>query len=269
MRPAVRPASALTAAAVLLLTACGGTAGSAGAGAQAGAGTTTAAVPAAGEQFGYTGATGPGAWAQLDPEWSACGTGEHQSPIDLGGATPAAQSELGVSYVPGTAELVNTGATVRADEAPGSTLTVDGVGYELTQFHLHEPAEHTVDGVRADAELHLVHTAADGSLAVLGVLLTEGAEDVALQPYLDALPGTPGETSAPASVDPAALLPADHATYRYTGSLTTPPCSEDVEWLVLQQPVSASAAQLAGFRAVIGENARPVQETGDRTVTVG
>lgn len=217
-------------------------------------------------EFGYTGAEGPDHWAELSPDFAACADASAQSPLDLTGATAAAVADPVFHYVPGPVTLTNNGHTVQAGEAPGSTLVLDGRTSTLTQFHLHTPAEHTVDGVQPDAELHLVHTDDAGAVTVVGVLLRVGGDDAALDPYLAALPAATDASTELASFDTAALLPAHHGSYRYTGSLTTPPCTEGVTWVVLAEPVEVSPAQLDAFRHVVSTNNRPVQDRGGRTL---
>jgi carbonic anhydrase len=219
-------------------------------------------------EFGYSGANGPAQWASLDEEWAACADATAQSPIDLTGATSASLPDLEFHYATGPLELENNTHTVLATETPGSSVTVDGHEYDLVQFHFHEGSEHTVDGRRYAGELHLVHTDADGATAVVGVLLEEGAANPALSAYFDALPATTGAEVEVDDFDTSALLPADHRSFRYTGSLTTPPCTEGVSWFVLTTPVQASAEQLAAFRTVVAENDRPVQPLGGRELLV-
>lgn len=217
-------------------------------------------------EFAYEGERGPEHWAELSPDFAQCADASAQSPVDLAGATPAAVPDPDFRYVPGPVTLTNTTHTVQATEGPGSTLVLDGHSSTLAQFHLHEPAEHTVDGVRADAELHLVHKDEAGAITVVGVMLRLGASDPALDPYLAALPTDPGATAEAEGFDPATLLPAHHGSFRYTGSLTTPPCTEGVTWVVLDETVEVSQAQLDAFRAVIDVNNRPVQDLGDRAL---
>lgn len=218
--------------------------------------------------FEYEGERGPENWGSLSPDYAACVDGSAQSPIDVGGAVSRPLPDVEFDYKRGTAALKNTTHTVQADETEGSSITVDGETYPLVQFHLHEPAEHLVNGVRHDAELHLVHKDAAGRIAVVGVFIDKGAVDTALDPYFTALPGQPGTTAELTGFDPTSLLPTQHRTYRYAGSLTTPPCTEGVSWFVMAEPVQASEEQLTAFRAVIAQNDRPVQPVGDREVVL-
>jgi carbonic anhydrase len=220
-------------------------------------------------EFRYTvGVEGPDHWAELSPGYAECADATSQSPIDLTGAVATDVGDPVVRYVDGPVRLTNTGHSVQLTPQGGSTLEIDGHATELQQIHMHEPAEHTVDGVRLAGELHLVHKDADGQITVLAVLLEEGAENQALAPYLAALPREVDATTALDSFDVTALLPPSLSSYRYTGSLTTPPCTEGVQWVVLQQPVEVSTEQLAAFRDVVARNNRPVQPVGDRELVL-
>lgn len=220
-------------------------------------------------EFTYAGAEGPEHWGELADDFATCADGTAQSPIDLTDATAVQVPDLALDYGTAGVVLTDNGHTVQADEEPGAAaLTVDGHVYELAQFHLHEPAEHTVDGTTYDAELHLVHKDAGGAIAVVGVLLTVGAENEALAPYFDALPTQVGATAEVPALDLAAVLPTDRSSYRYSGSLTTPPCTEGVSWFVLATPVEVSADQLAAFRSVIEPNNRPVQDGHGRELVL-
>lgn len=221
---------------------------------------------------------GPSVWGTLDSTYALCASGRAQSPIDLVGVTPAtAGPALSSTYrvTPARtvhpehkADLVNTGHSIQVS-APGvDTLTVGDETYVLVQFHFHSPSEHRIAGESFPLEMHLVHQSADGRLAVVGVLIREGARNQAFEPVWSRLPGIKGESAHDSvMVDVDDLLPADRTMYRYEGSLTTPPCSEGVKWFVLATPVELSAAQIAAFRAVLSGNSRPVQPLNGRTLT--
>lgn len=215
----------------------------------------------------YEGEAGPDHWAALSEEFAACGSGLAQSPIDIGEPAEADLSNIVFHYSPSAIKVLNNGHTVQVNYDTGSYIELDGMRYDLAQFHFHAPSEHSVDGVLADAEIHLVHKSADDKLAVVGVLLNEGAANEAYQSVMDNLPATESpETTVAAMVDAAALLPAVQTTYRYAGSLTTPPCSEGVAWNVMTMPVELSAEQLAAYTAIFSGNNRPVQALGDRAL---
>jgi carbonic anhydrase len=188
-----------------------------------------------------------------------CETGHAQSPIDIGRATPARLPPLQFSYLPSSVSVTNNGHAVTATLRDTSTLQIGDVVYRLLQFHYHHPAEHQVGGKAAPIEVHLVHQNARGELAVVGVLFTEGDGN----PALASLLGAVGTT---ATLDPRALLPARRSYTTYSGSLTTPPCTEDVKWLILERMMTASGKQMKQMRTLIGPNARPIQERRGRKV---
>jgi carbonic anhydrase len=222
--------------------------------------------------WGYGPGDGPAAWGKLSRDYALCANGKAQTPIDLvAGASAAATGappELESSRAERALALVNNGHTIQVADAGGDTIRLDGVAYRLVQFHFHDPSEHTLAGKSYPMEMHLVHQSADGKLAVLGVLIEEGAENTTLAPLWRALPRKAGENGeARIALDTAALLPRDRHVLRYSGSLTTPPCSEGVQWLVFQQPVTLSHAQIVAFTEVIGDDHRPVQSANGRVVT--
>ena len=205
-------------------------------------------------------------WQELSEEFSACGEGTQQSPIDLTGAVGLDLPNAILDYVPADATVIDNGHTVQVNVPEAGTLELDGKTYAFAQFHFHAPSEHTVDGDHWPMEWHFVHKAEDGSLAVLGVLVEEGP---AWQPFdiiIESLPFEENiEDKVYGQVDIAAFLPELTAAYRYDGSLTTPPCSEGVEWSVLQGTITMSTEQMEAFTSRFSEaNNRPVQPINDR-----
>jgi len=165
--------------------------------------------------------------------------------------------------------VVNNGHTIQVNYNEGSSIKVDGMTFELKQFHFHGPSEHTINGQYFELEMHLVHQSADGSLAVVGVLIREGAENPAFAPFSDHLPTKSGEEySSQDTINADDLLPASRLSYRYSGSLTTPPCSEGVKWLVLTTPIEMSGTQIASFKDIIQNNNRPVQPHNGRDIMI-
>ncbi|QQE63663.1 carbonate dehydratase [Leptolyngbya sp. BL0902] len=220
-----------------------------------------ATARADGHQWSYGGDTGPDHWGELSPEFQVCGLGREQSPIDLNHAIPDDLSPLTLAYQPVPLKLLNNGHTIQVIIGGSNTLELDGKPYTLKQFHFHHPSEHTLAGAAFPMELHLVHTQADGSIVVLGVFIQAGAEHPALQAIWDAMPTHASEVLAMpnTAINPSDLLPSGGHTFRYWGSLTTPPCSERVAWLVFQTPIEASRAQIEQFSTLFPPNARPVQ----------
>lgn len=218
--------------------------------------------------WSYEGEAGPDAWGDLDEEFATCSIGEAQSPIAIDNTSAANLTDVRIEF--GTISpltIVNNGHTIQITPSGGNTARIGSATYDLLQFHFHTPSEHVLDGQQEVMELHLVLRNANGSLAVLGLLLREGTENVTLEPVFANLPNAAGEElTVDAEIDLMQLLPAGSPTYRYSGSLTTPPCSEGVEWIVFATPVEVSPDQAAAFADVVGPNARPVQPANDRTI---
>ena len=216
--------------------------------------------------WSYAGTGGPAFWGALAPAWAACSTGRSQSPIDISAARRADAPAPVFDYRPSPLRIVNTGHTVQVNYAPGSRLVLAGEVYALVQFHFHAPAEHALAGVRAAMEAHFVHRSASGALAVVGAPMRVGRRNEALAAVFDNMPSAPGPAVrvSGATVDASMVLPRAGAYFRYEGSLTTPPCSEGVRWLVLAGAIEASGDQVAAFRRVTGPNARPLQALNGR-----
>lgn len=227
---------------------------------------TPTAQTAAKAHWGYEGKEGPEHWGALSPEYALCSTGKAQTPIDLAPAKTEDAPDVEFSYQGVPLKVLNNGHTVQVPTEGAGDITVAGRTYSLAQFHFHTPSEHTVDGATLAGELHLVHQHADKSLAVVGVLLKEGAENAAFTAITGNLPAEADQTNAPAgvTVDPLTLLPTERTTFQYTGSLTTPPCSEGVSWFVMTTPVELSSDQLSALEKVMGHNNRPVQPVNER-----
>jgi len=223
-----------------------------------------------GPHWTYEGKEGPDHWGELDKTFSTCQQGHRQSPIDIRGATPAALPPIQFAYHPAPLHILNNGHTIQVNYAPGSFITVADKRYQLTQFHFHHPAEERIDGKGFEMVAHLVHTAADGALAVVAVLLDPGAEDPVLASIWRHLPAHEGpeQTLENVQVDATGLLPQDHGYYTFTGSLTTPPCTENVTWFVLKTPKRISKSQADAFGKIYPRDSRPTQPLYGREVLV-
>ncbi|ETB81847.1 carbonic anhydrase, partial [Salmonella enterica subsp. enterica serovar Cerro str. CFSAN001690] len=198
----------------------------------------------------YSGEAGPAKWASLTPEYGQC-AGSNQSPVNLTGMVEAKLAPLQFHYQTGGKTLVNNGHTIQVNYAPGSTLELDGMRFELKQFHFHAPSENLIEGKSYPLEGHLVHANDRGELAVVAVMFEPGRANAALSLAWQVLPAKAGESHGlkePVSAEQ--LLPAKRDYYRFSGSLTTPPCSEGVRWLVMKEPVQVSQAQIDAFKAV-------------------
>lgn len=221
-----------------------------------------------GARWGYSTADGPSRWSRLDPSYKACQAGHEQSPIDLHGARlNKTLQPIEFHYLVGTISERNDGHTVLMNVAPGSYIVADGTRYDLVQFHFHHPGEEAVKGRLSDMSVHLVHKSADGKLAIVAVRLTEGNPNAVLAALWPHLPQTAGTSETVSErVNPAGLLPLNRGYWTYTGSLTTPPCTEGVRWFVFEEQKQLNREQLRTFGALFKFNARPLQDTHGRRI---
>lgn len=210
--------------------------------------------------WGYDGDKGPPYWSALSADYHTCKDGTQQSPIAID-TTTAAVIPVKFDYRPIPIDLFNNGRTIQAAGDDACTLTLDDQVYQLIQFHLHTPSEHIDGSGHYPMELHLVHRSpVTKALAVVGIWVTPGVAQSELAILSKHLPTHPGDhTRDTISVNPGNLLPPKRELVRYSGSLTTPPCSEGVTWLVMTRPIEASALQIAQFHQLLGDNARPLQ----------
>lgn len=225
----------------------------------------TSTQSASSAHWTYEGEEGPSHWGDLDPAYELCGTGKHQSPVDI--ASPGEQdlANIVIHYQPSQLNILNNGHTVQVNYDAGSYIELEGIRYEVAQFHYHAPSEHEIDGKLFPAELHIVHKSADGHLAVVGLLLQAGSANAAFDPFINNLPAETSDLKdAGVKINAMDFLPGIQTTYRYSGSLTTPPCSEGVNWLVMTAPVELSPAQLSELAGLFEGNNRPVQPLNER-----
>lgn len=225
------------------------------------------AFAAEGAHWGYEGAGGPAKWGDLDVANKACAVGLQQSPIDVEATIKSQLPALKLNWGKSADTIVNNGHTIQLNFTEGSTLLLGGVKYKLLQVHFHRPSEHMIGGKNFPMEAHFVHRNDAGGLAVVGVLMAEGRPNAAFGKIIKSMPAAEGPAvKADASIDPHALLPHKLGYFRYPGSLTTPPCSEVVEWLLLTDPIQVSATDVAAFAKLYPMNARPVQKDNRRFV---
>lgn len=215
----------------------------------------------------YSGNEGPEHWGELSDKFALCSTGKNQSPINISGLIEAELQPISFSYSAASKDILNNGHTIQVNYNAGSNITVDGIDFELKQFHFHAPSENLIDGKSYPMEAHLVHADKDGNLAVIGVMFVEGKENKVLAEAWEKMPKKANDKQTLTGIAAIDLLPKNHDYYRFNGSLTTPPCSEGVRWLVMKNAVSASKAQIETFTNVMHHaNNRPVQATNARPV---
>lgn len=227
----------------------------------------TAADEPAGHNWSYTGTHGPEHWGDLSPGNEACKSGAEQSPIDISRTKGAYMGHVEHKLHQAPARIINNGHTIQVDLTSAGRVRVEGQRFDLAQFHFHHPSEHKVDGRSFDMEIHLVSSSDDHGLAVLGILVMEGSFNPALEQILKLMPKQAGEEQTiSGGFDASDFLPGNDSYYRYFGSLTTPPCTENVTWTVYTTPITASQDQIERFAALYAMNARPIQPQNRRIV---
>ncbi len=216
----------------------------------------------------YEGKNGPQNWGKLSPEFAACGTGKYQSPIDIKEGIRLSLEPVEFDYKPSLLRILDNGHTVQVNYAAGSSITVNGEKYNLVQFHFHKPSEERIGGKVFDMVVHLVHKNVIGQLAIVAVMLRNGAPNALIQTLWTHLPLQPGKEGGrrDVKIDASQLLPAERSYYTFAGSLTTPPCTEGVLWLVMKNPMQVSRSQISAFGHLYEANARPVQPTNRRLI---
>lgn len=231
-----------------------------------------ATAASAGEpHWGYpSGHDDPAHWGALSDDFAACsGAGHEQSPIDIrpAAAVPARIAPVELHWTAFTPEVVNNGHTVQVNaNGAGGYAVLDGTRYDLLQLHFHHVSEHTIDGRHSPMEVHLVGRSEGDRLLVVGAMIEPGAESPVLAAVWPLIPAAGAAAAGTGTIDPAALVPAGGASFRYAGSLTTPPCSEIVTWNVMANPITASEAQIAAFATLFPDNYRPTQDLARRFV---
>jgi carbonic anhydrase len=224
-------------------------------------------IAAEGAHWSYEGDNGPVKWGDLDAANKVCAIGSQQSPIDIVATVKAQLPALKIDWARSADTIINNGHTIQLNFAEGSALAFGGVKYKLLQLHFHRPSEHLVGGRNFPMEAHFVHRADSGALAVVGVLMTTGKSNAAFSRIVSTMPATEGPAvKADARINPNALLPARRSYYRYPGSLTTPPCAEIVEWLLLTDPIQVAEADVTSFAKLYPMNARPAQKDNRRYI---
>lgn len=216
--------------------------------------------------WNYQGHTGPSHWGELSSEYTTCKIGHHQSPIDITQSVQTNLPPLNFHYQALPLEIENNGHSIKIN-APAGILKIGEDSYQLQQLHFHAPAEEAVNGKRAAMVAHLVHQDVQRHLAVVAIFMNEGAANPFIEAAWKVLPKIPGSPQKhPTQIDVNQLLPKNKEYYTYEGSLTTPPCTEGVKWLVLKEPMTLSAKQLEEFKKIYPHNARPLQALNDRKV---
>jgi carbonic anhydrase len=226
-----------------------------------------AAAPKHGTQWAYEGELGPANWSKINVDWARCGAGNRQSPIDIRDGIKVNLEQIGFDYHPSSFNEINNGHTINVTVGGGNFITVGNETYELQGFHFHRPSEERINGKGTEMVMHLVHKSYDGKIAIVAVLLERGQPHKLMQTVWDNLPLEKNELVAPSVViNPLDALPEKREYFTYMGSLSEPPCTEGVLWMVFKQPRQASPAQMALFSRLYPLNARPVQSSAGRMI---
>lgn len=238
-------------------------------------------------KWGYEGESGPTHWSQLNPHFAVCAVGKLQSPVNISPKITDQTTKLDIQYQPASINIVKDGSTdlmigqeqtvindghsiqLNFNDSTPEVIKFNNKEYKLVQFHLHTPSENKLNGQSFPLEIHFVHQGKNGTLAVIGVFVKPGEENPSLQKIIDHIPAEKNKVMdvSGENLSPATLLPTNLKHYDFKGSLTTPPCAEGVEWVVMENPITASAKQIAALKAAInGNNARPVQSRNKRDI---
>ncbi|UTW55239.1 carbonic anhydrase [Kordiimonas sp. SCSIO 12610] len=220
------------------------------------------------DAWSYEGNTGPDNWGNLSPDYKLCSAGQYQSPINIEGTDPAILHDLQLNYNVHPVDLRHHGKHIVQNYSNQSVLNVGASAYELKTLTFKSPAEHTIAGNRYPLEIQLTHQNKNGEVAILSIFGATGSENLALNEIIANLPLEAGQTSKNDKVvfNARDLTPHNKAYYRYNGSLTTPPCTEGVNWYILKTPIEASPQQINMLNALSGNNARPVNTRNHRII---
>ena len=218
--------------------------------------------------WSYEGEGGTEHWGDLEQGYSKCKTGDRQSPVGIALTEKTNLDSINFHYYATPLKIINNGHTIQINYGSGSSITIGNKKYDLIQFHFHSPSEHKLNGKSYDMEVHFVHKSEDGKLAVIGVLMEDGKGNDFIKTLWSNLPKEDGKEYAVTDlkINANLLLPKNTAYYNYPGSLTTPPCSEIVNWFVLKTPIEISKAQIDKFISIFKKSARPIQPLHGRVV---
>ena len=229
----------------------------------------SAATGQHGVPWGYEGESGPENWGNLSGDYSVCATGLRQSPVNIAATVKADLAPVEIDYKGDTLKVIDNGHTIQVNHNGNSYIRVNGKSYRLLQYHFHSPSENIRNGEPYAMEMHLVHANEQGELAVIAVFMREGVGNPVIQSIWDNISPRKNQeiTVDRLRISPADLLPKNGSYYQFSGSLTTPPCSEEVQWYVFKNPIEVSYAQIRKFVSLVGTNARPAQPLNGRIVS--
>lgn len=219
------------------------------------------------QHWSYEGEAGPLSWGKLNPANTKCDLGDRQSPIDIRDGIRVELDPINFDYKPTQFQVIDNGHTIQVLLSAGNYMNVSGKNFELMQFHFHRPSEERINGKGSEMVAHLVHKDREGKLAVVAILLELGEPHPVIQSVWNNLPLEKNDAvKALKNIDVGQLIPKQRGYFTYMGSLTTPPCSEGVLWMVMKEPMTISAEQSAIFARLYPNNARPLQKSAGRII---
>ena len=222
------------------------------------------------DHWAYLGQVGPKHWSELNKKFNLCSEGKHQSPINIIPNKHIKLKELNLDYKTDAKSIIDNGHTVQINISNGSSFKIEKIEYKLKQFHFHVPSENNINGNEFPMEAHFVHATDDGQLAVVAVMFENGKENPILAKIWKSLPNLKVGKKHKIELsgkEIQALMPLNKDYYKFDGSLTTPPCSEHVNWHVYKTPMTVSKAQVIDFFKLYGfPNNRPIQATNKREI---
>ncbi|PIQ10150.1 MAG: carbonic anhydrase [Ignavibacteriales bacterium CG18_big_fil_WC_8_21_14_2_50_31_20] len=211
---------------------------------------------------------GPTNWKNLCDGFSACGE-KSQSPINIitnEGIVDSNLLALEINYISTPVNIVNNGHTIQFNVSGNNTISISDKDYKLLQFHFHAKSEHTMNGNHYPIEVHFVNQYSSSDYSVIGVMFEEGEINELLTEFLPIFPESKGEYNSEKIIDLKKLFPNNLSYYNYNGSLTTPPCSEVVNWIVLKNTIEASNEQIEKFSKILNGNYRPIMPLNERKI---
>ena len=224
-----------------------------------------------GAHWTYEGERGPETWGDLSADFRACSLGLEQTPIDLKGTITAQTGLVEASFQPMPLTILNNGHTIQVNLKQSNKLTLNGTEFNVAQFHFHRESEHKVNGESYDMEMHIVHQdPVTSNLVVIGIFLKEGDANPFLEKIWSLMPTVENKESISTdSINLIDAFPSDKKYYTYTGSLTTPPCSQGIDWIIIKEPMEISSEQIKKFSDIHPDNSRPTQPLNNREVIEG
>lgn len=214
----------------------------------------------------YEGHFGPEHWANFDVDYHMCGDGEQQSPIDIVNPHRTSLAEITLHWQGFGWTARNTGHTIEFKSKDGGYAMIEGERFALESFHFHTPSEHAFDGLKSEMEAHFVHRAEDGRVAVIAVMLRGGGQHQTFDRIMASSPTDQLIENPVPEVDLSEMVTDLGDIVRYQGSLTTPPCTENVMWTVLTDPLTISDTAILAFTSLFKMNARPLQPLNRRFI---